>query len=352
MVSARSGRASCRIPADISERTMSEEKQNNCKCPLCGNEFYLKTDELQIVCPSCGETVSRPQAEKYYSSMHVMKTALKEAHGEDYHRVRMLIDAAYDLLRAQEYASAEEKVKEALDITESDYRVYMAMVAVRTKNYTDLSDLTHKEYLNRAIACADPDGKKEITSLYKNYYMKTKLTDEELGRLANEEKKSSKKRVEEDLKRMIPDYMTKEKRNKVFLILFPLLLAVGVAMVAVGLVTEISWLSLAALAFVLAGYLLLRSWFVNKDLVKAFNNILDVYDLIDGLSLPDDRASAIYGDMKSLADRFADVDPFVSMGSSFMRLTADLLDAHDGKIDEYLSESRFWNQFLPREEEA
>ena len=114
--------------------------------------------------------------------------------------------------------------------------------------------------------------------------------------------------------------MTKEKRNKVFLILFPLLLAVGVAMVAVGLVTEISWLSLAALAFVLAGYLLL--------------------------------ASAIYGDMKSLADRFADVDPFVSMGSSFMRLTADLLDAHDGKIDEYLSESRFWNQFLPREEEA
>lgn len=331
---------------------MSEEKQNNCKCPLCGNEFYLKTEELQIVCPSCGETVSRPQAEKYYASMHVMKTALKEAHGEDYHRVRMLIDAAYDLLQAQEYDHAEEKVKEALDITESDYRVYMAMVAVRTKNYTDLSDLSHKEYLNRAIACADPDGKREITSLYKNYYMKTKLTDEELGRLANEEKKNSKKQTEDELKRMIPDYMAKEKRNKVFLILFPLLLAIGVAMVAIGLATDFAWLSVAALAFVLAGYLLLRSWFSNKDLVKAFNSILDVYDLIDGLSLPDDRAFTIYEDMKSLAEKFSDGDPFVSMGSSFMRLTADLLDAHNDKIDEYLSGSVFWNQFLPREEEV
>ena len=44
---------------------MTEEKENNCKCPLCGSEFYLHTGELSITCPSCGETVSRPQAEKY-----------------------------------------------------------------------------------------------------------------------------------------------------------------------------------------------------------------------------------------------------------------------------------------------
>ena len=56
--------------------------------------------------------------------------------------------------------------------------------------------------------------------------------------------------------------------------------------------------------------------------------------------------------MKSLAEKFSDGDPFVSMGSSFMRLTADLLDAHNDKIDEYLSGSVFWNQFLPREEEV
>lgn len=330
---------------------MTGEKENNCKCPLCGSEFYLHTGELSITCPSCGETVSRPQAEKYYSSMHVMKTSLKEAHGENYHRVRMLVDAAYDLVAAKRFDEAEERVNDALEITESDYRVYMAMVAAKTKNYTDLSDQSHKEYLNKAIACADQDGKKEITSAYKNYYEKTKLSDEELGRLANEEKKSKKKRTEEHLKKLIPEFMAKEKKTKVFLVLFPAAFVAGLACIFAGFFFDLTWLSLLSLALVLGGYLCFRSWMIGKDLVRAFNSLLDAYDVVDGTEIGDALSLTIYEDMDALATKFEDGDPFVSMSGAFMKLCADLLGAKEEKIDGYLSANRFWRDFYPRGEE-
>lgn len=66
------------------------------------------------------------------------------------------------------------------------------MVAVKTKNYTDLKDETHKEYVNKAIALADADGKKEIKQIYRPYYLKRRLTDGELAEYHKEEKEAKK----------------------------------------------------------------------------------------------------------------------------------------------------------------
>ena len=149
---------------------MSENDTLNARCPLCGKDFNASTTDVEITCPHCGQTIRALQAIKYYESVTESVETAKEAHGEDYHKVRLLIDECYGLLKSGLYDEAEEKADEALGLTETDYRVYMAMVAVKTKNFTDLKDATHTEYLNKAISVADKEERADIKAQYKNYY--------------------------------------------------------------------------------------------------------------------------------------------------------------------------------------
>ena len=79
----------------------------NLKCPLCGRVFEADGSENgQVVCPECKKSVSVLQASKYYSSLNENADERKEAHGEDYHKVRLLISEAYDLINDENYDPA------------------------------------------------------------------------------------------------------------------------------------------------------------------------------------------------------------------------------------------------------
>lgn len=327
-------------------------KYINAKCPFCGEDFQVKVGDIKSVCPKCEQEMQSVMAVKYYESLNDNGAESKEAHGEDYHRVNMLLDEIDGLLDMEEWEKAEDKFNEALNLTDTDYRVFMAMVAIKTKNYTDLKDEEHKHFINRAIACADSDAKKEIVRIYRPYYQKKNLTDEELEIYSAEENKIKKKRLENGLKTMIPEYMTMEKRNKVFLILFPILIAVGIGVILVSyFVEDISWLSIVGATIVIVGYIFFRNWFLNRDKLKAFNSLLDFYDYVDTKNYTDEILGKLYTHMQKHCDKFVDKAPVVSMTDITANLIDYIITLCDEDMNKYLLKDKYFSQFVSEGDE-
>jgi hypothetical protein len=333
---------------------MEEKVQIKAKCPFCGVDFEIEDGKIRSVCSSCGKEVQSSMAIKYYESLNNNGAGIeaKEAHGEAYHKVNMLLDEIYGLIDMQEWERAEDKFNEALDLTETDYKVFMAMVAIKTKNYTDLKDQEHKHFINRAIACADSDEKKEIVRIYRPYYQKSNLSEEELEVYSVEENKMKKQRLEKGLKTMIPEFMAMEKRNKVFLVLFPILIVVGIVGIVFSyLIEDLKWFSLISAIVVIVGYLLFRGWFINKDNLKAFNSLLDFYDIIDAKKYEESVVGVIYNHMQKLCNQFEEKMPVVSMIDNTTHLIDYLITLNDNSLNEFLLKDKYFSQFVSKSEE-
>ena len=135
-------------------------KQINARCPYCGKNLEVEKEVSRITCPSCNEEMPVSMAIKYYESLTNNPAESKEAHGEDYRKLEYILDEIKGLIEIEEWEKAEDKYFEALDLSDTNYKIYMAMVAIKTKNYTDLEDEEHKDYINKAIACADAESKR------------------------------------------------------------------------------------------------------------------------------------------------------------------------------------------------
>ena len=328
----------------------NEQIKFNARCIHCGTDFYAQTFEREVKCPSCGEELLTSMAVKYYSSLNENPEEAKEAHGEDYVKLNFILDEIYGLVKQEKYAEAEEKFYEALSLSDTDYKVYMAMVAVKTKNYTDLKDQTHKQYINKAISCADSDQKKEIVKTYRAYYYKCGLTEEELDAYSVEENKLKKEKLEKGLKSMIPEYMVKEKRNTLLLVLFPILLVIGITLVVLAIFYEdIAWIAIVGAVTTIAGYILFRNWFINKDRVKTFNALLDFYDLVESRNYDEKVLSTLYRHMQNHCDKFLDNIPVVSMSEDTAKLIDYLIVLNDEKMNDFLLKNKYFSQFVSEE---
>ena len=232
---------------------MSENDKINARCPLCGGDFVIAGETGKATCPHCGQEISAMQAVKYYQSVNESPEMAKEAHGDDYHKVMLLISECHDLCVGEKYDEAEKKAEAALSMTETDYRAYMAMVEVKTKLYTDLKDESHTEYLNKAIAVADSDGRAEIKRIYKPYYEKRRFSADELEKYNEENRKDKKQKLEKLLKSMIPAFLASDKRSVAYLVLFPLTLLSGIALMVLTFVLDIAWLSIIGVVLTIAG---------------------------------------------------------------------------------------------------
>ena len=331
---------------------MDDIKMINVKCPYCGKDFEANKQEFKTVCPFCSQEMPVIMAIKYYESLMNNTPDSKEAHGEDLRKLEFLLDEIKGLIEIEEWQRAEERFNEAIELSDTDYRVYMAMVAIKTKNFVDLEDEEHKDYINKAIACADSEAKREIVKEYKEYYQKRNLSKEELQDYTEEENRIKKTRLENSLKTMIPDYMAKEKHNKVFLILFPLLLALGIAIIVVSLyIEEIAWVSLIGAVVAFVGYLFFRTWFTNRDKIKAFNCLLDFYDFVDSKDYNEQTKGVLYTHMKKHADKFLDNAPIVSIMDDTGRLIDYVITMRDNDMNQFMLNSKYFSQFVDPEEE-
>lgn len=329
---------------------MNDNERVNARCPQCGKDFYTDLAFGDVTCPSCGQSVSAVQAKKYYESVGESLEIAKEAHGEDYHRVRFLIDECYGFLQKGDYENAEARANEALALTEADYRAYMAMVAVKTKNYTDLKDETHKVYLDKAIAVADKEERADVRAAYKNYYEKRHFSDEEMEKYVEETRKDVKLKVEKSLKNSIPTYLSMEKTLVVLTILTPIFFAAGIGLAVFALTGEHVALSLIAFALIICGYLTLRIRLGNGESVKAFNATLDLYDVLDGIETSDDKAIPVYNAFGALAEKFSERAPVASMNDAFGELINKIIDVDSDDLNEFMLKNKFFGKMVTEEE--
>ena len=138
------------------------------KCPFCGEAFKAELENEITLCNKCGEEFPTSKGSKYYKSINKIQVEkTKIAMGEIYAKVDVLLDKGEFYLNHEEFESAYDIYMQALDLTTVDYRVYLGLVYATTKNFTDLEDEEHKDYINKAIACADSEAKREIVKEYK-----------------------------------------------------------------------------------------------------------------------------------------------------------------------------------------
>ena len=263
----------------------------NLKCIYCGNEQTGDISITESVCNSCNKTFSTSRGAKYYTSMHKLEGEEKKvAYGEMYQKADTLITEGEFYLKNEDFENAEEKFKNALEITTVDKRIYLGLVKTYTKNFTDFKDTKHYEYLNKVISLSTKEEKEEIRTLYKAYYQMCNYTPEEMAMYNEEELKARKTRTEELLKDGIPRHYKTTANIKTYKLLFPISFAIALITFIVGLFIKdqtISFvLDVCSIVFTVIAliFIVCLSGALSKTAVYDF--ALDFYDEFDNLELP------------------------------------------------------------------
>ena len=266
-----------------------QNQTNNAKCPHCGAELYLGYNQGTGLCQVCRKQFDNAQAIKLYESLYKPAEEVEEkkkaSYGEEYLEVERILTRAEYYFDRKEFDKAKEELTKGLELTNTDYRLYFSLVRAETKNLTDYRNTTHEEYLNKAIACADSEQKKEITRLYKDFYQLSKLSDEDILQYKNEENAAIKKNLESKLKVLIPFYMKKERSLKTTVILSIVFGVLCVACSAIGWWLQTSIVMLLGVIFAGLCYYMGRNHYSTKLANKLFNSLLDIYDAVESFNL-------------------------------------------------------------------
>ena len=285
-----------------------QEQNLNAKCPFCGAELYIGYDKGTGLCTVCKRQFDNEKAIKLYKSLYEEKKETEQKRtlsGEEYLEIDRILNRVEFHLERKNFVSAREELEKALAINTSDYRIYFGFVRVETQNLTDYRNVSHEEYLKKAIDCADSEEKKIIMRLYKDFYNLSKLSDEDILQYKKEENIAIKQKLEEKLKDIIPVYMKKERGLKVTLILAIISAVLAVAGLIVGAITELDVLLVVGAALLFISYIILRGFFITKRLNKLFNAMLDFYDQFDTFNFTEAQKREILDEMKVCRKEFS-----------------------------------------------
>lgn len=168
---------------------------SNVRCPGCNGEFiYNEENGSTFVCPSCGRATDLLRAKRYYVAFKE-NAEKKELRGASYFKYEDLLSIGAHHIEKGDFAKAEEAYKRAIELNPGDYRGYMGMVSVCTKNYADLADESHKEWFKKALDVADEQQQKTVSETYRAFFVKASMTDEEYAVYLEEKQKDLKARV-------------------------------------------------------------------------------------------------------------------------------------------------------------
>ena len=234
--------------------------ENNARCPKCNGEYYVDFNGQKTVCPHCGAEFDTIRVRKYFTAFHGKSGANREVHGSDYFKYDEYLRIGAHHLERDEFAEAKAAYASATELNPGDYRGYMGLVATETRNYTDLKNTTHKQFLNRALATATEEQKKYIAESYRIYNAKASMTDEEYIEYLTEKQKDFKARIKNAILGFSRVNDSKQKKAKTCAILACTLGALGVISLVLGAVLSILLLLFASVGFFVGAYALYLVW--------------------------------------------------------------------------------------------
>ncbi len=334
----------------MSENIKESVDKKNAKCPFCGGELYVKYTKGGGFCPYCKKEFDCEKAVKLYDSLHAEQSEpeKKVARGEDYLEVDRALDRAEFYLKNKQFEGAEKEFNGALALTDTDYRVYFGMVRVKTKNLTDYNDQTHKEWLEKALACADSEEKIIIKRLYGEYYQVSKLSDDERLQYKIERNAAVKIKLEQKLKDLIPKYMKVERGLKTRVIIGAIFVALGLGTLLWGMFGKTDFLAVCGVAALAGGYLFVRSYFLNKKQNAMFNAVLDVYDALPDLSLDPDAYFELLELLKACIQPFMKKNSLYECEELLSKISDLLFNKGGNDAVEFVAKNRVLSDFIEK----
>ena len=323
----------------------------NVKCPLCGHEFTTEKGEKTANCPICNGQFLTVQGIKYLKSLEKLASQEKKvALGEMYNKVDVLIDKIEFYLDNEDYENAQTLIDEALEITTTDFRIYLNAVILKTKNFTDLKDTTHLPLLKKALDFATTMQKEQIKKLYEPYYKKCHVPEDELEEYSQQEANSIKERVETILKDGIPKHFAKEKRhkiNKVGLILFSTLTAVSLI---VSLFFNIIVLDIVTVGLFTLAFIFLTLYLSTVTITKQFNAVLDFYDNYPKFNLKEQAQVRVLKRLEFIAVSYINNEGSNSLGVNLEKLIEECLKTKNEELINYIKSDKVFKTYITEEE--
>ena len=186
-------------PSCGSPLTVNETLQK-CVCNYCGKEIILKDDVIHI-----NNNVTNTAS--YTTTQHIQKTI----YGREKTEAEDFIRNGEVFLSLREFDKAKVAFTNAVEANPADYRGWMGLVAVHTRNYTFLEDEVHDGYLDKALCVADASQTEEIYAVYGSYEEK-RGEAYEVGRL--EEEAECRRLEEKKRDRQKRDALAEEARRQ------------------------------------------------------------------------------------------------------------------------------------------
>lgn len=322
------------------------ENKNNAKCPFCGQEMSFDLNGGTGLCLECKKQIDITKAKKLYESINKedKSTEKKASYGEEYLEVERILDRVEFYLKNKQFDNAKEQLQKALDITCVDYRVYFGFVRAETKNFTDIRNTSHLCYLNKAISCADKEEKQTITRLYKDFYHKSQLTDEEYEQYRLEENQAKKDKLEGRLKQLIPIFMKQANMLKLQLSIAIIFFVIMSACLFLGFYFEIQLLMLVGVTFGALCYVFVRSYYLKRNADLDFNALLDLFDVIDNFQLSTNDKYEILEYMKQATKCFEENNSAEPASNVMAFLVKYMQQLNNQSIEDFLTQNNYYRK--------
>ena len=121
---------------------------------------------------------------------------------------------------------------------------------------------------------------------------------------------------------------------------------IGMGVAAGFFFSDYSYVAMFGFASTVAGFILFRMWFLNRDTLKGFNALLDLYDALDGEGCLDETATPVYDCMQKLCDKYRDNESSASMMTDLSLLIDSLIVLDNDKVNTFLLSSKYFSQFV------
>ena len=276
------------------------------KCIYCGTSFTANLNDIDSHCPNCNKTFNTSRGAKYHKSVEKITAEEKKvAYGEMYQQAETFITEGEFYLKNEEYEKAKESFLSALKITTVDRRVYLGLIKTCTENFTNYTDVSHYEYLNKLISISNKEQKAEIRAVYAPYYNKRNMTKEELDICSEEELSLRKTRVEQLLKDGIPRHYLQIKAVKTYKILtiISIILSVILGVLALtikgDIVETIFTFSTTASLILVAVFIV--AFMGAKSKTALYDCVLDLFDELDNFTLTLVEQIDIFASLETIA---------------------------------------------------
>ncbi len=319
------------------------------KCPECSHEFSGDSTIELITCPSCNKKISANQAIKYYDSLHKRETEKKKvAVGEAYAKVQKLIAECEWYVKNGDYDTALSLTEEALKLSNTEGKIYLIRVYIKTKNFTDYEDKTHYEDLKKAIELSPLFEQDKIRELYAPYYKKTTISKEEIVEYESQEADSRLARVEELLKDSIPRHFRREKSIKAFIpISIPTTIAF-ITLLVLSLTLDNMILSLLSAGLFILEIALVFNFIENRKKSKLFNAVLDFYDKLNEFSLTPNTKLKTAVALENLAVAEINKEASYKIDALVEELISVIIAGKEKKAIRFIIDNKTFSKFIEK----